>query len=78
MAIGEMSIKKKYYLLPTFGEIRDNWTTSVYEPEKEGYYFSGDVADNEQQLSKLKELYQKIIDLTKEYKEAEKEWRNDK
>ena len=51
--------------------------TSAYCAEKEGFYFSWYVANNEQQVSKLKELYQKIIDLTKEYKKAEKEWRNE-
>ena len=51
--------------------------TSAYCAEKEGFYFSWYVANNGQQVSKLKELYQKIIDLTKEYKKAEKEWRNE-
>ena len=69
--------QRKYYLLLTRGAIGNNWITSAYEPEKEGFYFSWYVANNEQQISKLKELYQKIRDLTKECKEAEKEWRNE-
>ena len=43
--------------------------------EKEDMYFSDEVMENEQQLSELKTLYQKIINLTEEYKLEEKKWR---
>ena len=43
--------------------------------EKEDMYFSDEVMENEQQLSELKTLYQKIINITLEYKEEEKKWR---
>ena len=51
--------------------------TSIWyrDIKKEDMYFSDEVMENEQQLLELKTLYQKIIDLTEEYKLEEKKWR---
>lgn len=50
---------------------------TYYNPLLEGCYFSMQVRENKEQFEKLKEFYQKIIDLTEEYKEAERKWRNE-
>lgn len=43
--------------------------------EMDGMYFSRKVRENKEQFEELKKLYQRIVGLTKEYKEAEKRWR---
>ena len=66
----------KYYLQHNGWYIIDTaYVYKLYEAEKEGFYFSIEVSNSDEQLLELKKLYKKIIELTQEYKEEEKKWR---
>ena len=68
---------KAYFKVKEMKYIDWGYTECVYIHEMSGMYFSVNVRENKEQFEELKKLYQKIIDLTEEYKEAERKWRNE-